>query len=132
MGIFNIFKKKEQPLTAEQKLNRLWELWEIGDLNPPYENLMTYEAEVNNGGHSQYFFNTANCGDLKADIDIILPILPEPLQANLNRAYNAFAAQKDICDDDNEELFEECDNVFYKNEQLLIDILMVYANNLFR
>lgn len=132
MGIFNIFKKKEQPLTAEQKLNRLWELWEIGDLNPPYENLMTYEAEVNNGGHSQYFFNTANCGDIKADIDIILPILPEPLHSNLSRAYNAFAAQKDICDDDNEELFEECDNVFYKNEQLLIDILMMYANNLFR
>ena len=53
MGFFDIFKKKtEKPLTAEEKWNRIWELWEIGDLLSPLENLLTYESEVNNGGHS--------------------------------------------------------------------------------
>lgn len=130
MGIFDVFKKKNKALTAEEKLDRLWELWQIGDLKDPCAKLMTYEAEVNNGGHSQYFFNTANCGDLAADVEVVMSMLPEPLRENLNRGYTAFATQKDICDDDNEEMFEECDDVFYKHEQLLIDILYKSAQKL--
>ena len=130
MGILNIFKKKkEQPLTPDQKLNRLWELWEIGDLKTPVAKLMTYDSEVNNGGHSQYFFNIANCADLAAEVETVLPLLPEPLQENLNRAYTAFAAQDDIDDDANDELFEECDAVFYEHEQLLIHMIQETANN---
>lgn len=91
---------------------------------------MEYEGEVNNGGHSQYFFNIANCGDLKAEVEAILPVLPEPLRGNLLRGYAAFSAQEDICDDENEDLFDACDEVFYENEQLLIDILKHYANTL--
>ena len=129
MGIFDIFKKKEAP-TAEENLDRLWELWEMGDLKDPCAALMTYESEVNNGGHSQYFFNIANTGDLAAEVEAVLPLLPEPLRQNLNRGYAAFAAQADISDDDNEDLFEECDAVFYENEHLLIDILQETANRL--
>ena len=129
MGLFDIFKKKEKPLTAEEKWNRMWELWEIGDLQSPIKNLMTYESEVNNGGHSQYFFNIANCGNLAMEVEIVLSILPEPLRENLNRAYTAFASQKDICDEDNDQLLEECDDVFYEHEQLIIDIIQEAANN---
>lgn len=130
MSIFDLFKRKKETLTTEEKLDRMWELWEIGDLKDPCAKLMTYESEVNNGGHSQYFYNIANCGDLAAEVQAVLSMLPEPLRENLNRGYTAFAAQEDICDDDNEELFEECDDVFYEHEQLLIDILYESAKSL--
>ena len=130
MSIFDLFKRKKETLTTEEKLDRMWELWEIGDLKDPYAKLMTYESEVDNGGHSQYFYNIANSGDLAAEVEAVLSMLPKPLRENLNRGYTAFAAQEDICDDDNEELFEECDDVFYEHEQLLIDILYESAKSL--
>ena len=130
MGIFDIFKKKKvEPLTAEERWNRIWELWEIGDLPSPLENLLTYESEVNNGGHSQYFFNVANCGDLAVEVEAVLSMLPEPLRENLARGYAAFSEQDDISDDVNDELFEECDDVFYEHEQLIIDIIYEAAKN---
>ena len=130
MGFFDIFKKKKvEPLTAEERWNRIWELWEIGDLLSPLENLLTYESEVNNGGHSQYFFNVANGGDLAVEVEAVLSMLPEPLRENLARGYAAFSAQDDISDDVNDELFEECDNIFYKHEQLIIDMIQEVANN---
>ena len=130
MGIFDIFKKKKvEPLTAEERWNTIWELWEIGDLPSPLENLLTYESEVNNGGHSQYFFNVANGGDLAVEVEAVLSIQPEPLRENLARGYAAFSAQDDISDDVNDKLFEECDNIFYKHEQLIIDIIQEAANN---
>lgn len=130
MGLFDIFKKKkEKPLTAEERWNRTWELWEMGDLQSPLENLLTYESEVNNGGHSQYFFNVANGGDLASEVEAVLSVLPEPLRENLARGYAAFSAQNDISDDVNDELFEECDNIFYKHEQLIIDMIQKAADD---
>lgn len=79
---------------------------------------------------SNIFFNVANCGDLCEEVNKILPLLPEPLRENLKKGYDAFSAQEDICDYENEELFEECDDFFYENEQLLLDILKVYADSL--
>lgn len=128
MGFFDLFKKKK-PRTTDEKVNQMWELWANGKLKMPCAKLMTYESEVNNGGHSQYFFNIANTGNLAEEVAAVLSMLPEPLRENLNRGYAAFAAQKDISDDDNEELFEECDDVFYEHEQLLIDIIYEFAEN---
>lgn len=115
---------------SERKWNLMWDMWVAGTAASPYAELMEYESEVNNGGHSQYFFNVANCGDLSAAVALILPMLPSPLHENLKRGYDAFAAQEDICDDDNDDLFEECDDVFYENEQLLINVLQAYADSL--
>lgn len=115
---------------SDRKWNLMWDMWVAGAAQSPYAELMEYESEVNNGGHSQYFFNVANCGDLEAEVERILTVLPSPLRENLKKGYDAFAAQADICDDDNEELFEECDDVFYENEQFLIDVLKVYADSL--
>lgn len=115
---------------SERKWNLMWDMWVAGNAESPYAELMEYESEVNNGGHSQYFFNVANCGDLKAAVEMLLPVLPEPLAENLRRGYEAFAAQEDICDDENDALFEECDTVFYSNGQLLADVLKIYAERL--
>ena len=129
MGIFDIFKKKKAALTTDQKLDKMWDLWAINKLDLPCAKLMKYESEVNNGGHSQYFFNVANCGDLAVEVEAVLSMLPEPLRENLARGYAAFSEQDDISDDVNDELFEECDEVFYEHEQLIIDILYEIAKN---
>ena len=125
-----MFNKNRKLTEEERKWNMMWDLWVQGEAASPYAELMEYESEVNNGGHSQYFFNVANCGDLNADVEKILPVLPHPLNDNLKRAYDAFTGQEDICDDENDELFEECDDVFYQNENLLMDILKLYASSL--
>lgn len=129
MGFFDIFKKKITTLTTKQKLDKMWDLWADDKLDLPCAKLMKYESEVNNGGHSQYFFNIANCGDLAVEVEAVLSMLPEPLRENLARGYSAFSEQGDISDDVNDELFEECDDLFYKHEQLITDILYEAANN---
>ena len=129
MGIFDFLKKKPSNLTAEEKLDWLWTIWEKGRGQAPWAQLMKYESEVNNGGHSQYFFNLANQGKLDEAVEVILPVLPEVLRDNLNRGYQAFAAQEEIDDDCNEDLFDECDGVFYENEGLLIEVLKGYAQD---
>ena len=80
MGIFDIFKKKKAALTTDQKLDKMWDLWAINKLDLPCAKLMKYESEVNNGGHSQYFYNVANCGDLAVEVEAVLSMLPEPLR----------------------------------------------------
>ena len=129
MGIFDIFKKKKAALTTDQKLDRMWDLWAVNKLDLPCAKLMKYESEVNNGGHSQYFYNVANCTDLAVEVEAVLSMLPEPLRENLARGYAAFSEQDDISDDVNDELFEECDDVFYEHEQLIIDIIYETAKN---
>lgn len=114
----------------DHKWNLMWDLWVAGKAASPYAELMEYEGEVNNGGHGQYFFNGANCRDLAAEVQTILTVLPEPLRENLKRGYDAFMAQEDISDDENDELFDECDSIFYDNEDLLLDLLRVYADSL--
>lgn len=115
---------------SELKWNLMWDMWVAGNAVSPYAELMEYESEVNNGGHSQYFFNSANCGRLNAELEKLWAVLPNPLYDNLKRAYDAFASQEDICDDVNDELFDECDEVFYENEHLVADILKKYADSL--
>ena len=90
MGIFDAHKKKNKLTLAQQKENRMWDLWVEGKSVSPYTELMTYESEVNNGGHPQYFFNTANCHDLKSAVNVLFSVLPEILRENLRRGYEAF------------------------------------------
>ncbi len=130
MGIFDAFKKKKELTLSQQKENRMWDLWVQGKSVSPYTELMTYESDVNNGGHSQYFFNIANCHDLKAAVDVLFSALPGVLRDNLQRAYDTFSMQEEIDDDVNDELFQQCDDVFWENEQLLLDILQEYAESL--
>lgn len=125
-----MFNRTRELTEEERKWNLMWDMWVQEEAISPYAELMEYDNEVNNGGHSQYFFNVANCGDLKSAVEKILAVLPEPLNENLKKAYDAFSGQEDICDDENFELFEECDRFFYKNENLLIDILKVYADSM--
>lgn len=126
MGIFDLFAKKEKLPEKDRKWNRMWDLWTEGKAVAPYAQLMTYQSEVGNGGHDQYFFNVNEVSDLKAEVDAVLSILPEPLKGNLQRAYEAYKACPDA-EDENDDIFGECDDVFYEHEGLINALLEEYA-----
>jgi len=126
MGLFDIFKKKQVELTEEQrKWNKMWELWTEEKAEAPYAQLMTYQSEVNNGGHDQYFTNVENTSDLQNEISVLETILPVKHRSNFQTAHKAYMAlEEDECA---AETLERCDNVFWENEDELNRILESYA-----
>lgn len=91
MRLFNIFNKKERPLSEKElKWNKMWELWAEGKIDTPYAELMTYQSEINNGGHLQYFDNIENTGDLQKEISELERILPQALKSNLLISYKSY------------------------------------------
>ena len=132
MGLFDIFKKKKVELTEEQlKWNKMWELWTEEKTKSPYTELMTYQSEINNGGHSQYFCNVDNVSDLKKEMSALEEILTPLLRENLQKAYKADLILEEKEDDEKaEEVLEQCDDVFYENEEQINHILQEYANTL--
>ena len=121
-------KKTRVELTDSQlKWNKLWDLWVEGKVESPIGELMTYQSEINNGGHSQYFFNTENTDDLQMNLVNVLSILPKELKDNLENAYKAYMVLEQNEDDEKaEEILEKCDDFFYENEQKIIPILEQY------
>ena len=90
MGVLGFFKKRKSELSHEQKKwNKMWELWAENRADTPYAEVMTYQSEVNNGGHDQYFLNVEQTGDLQAEISILENVLSEELRSNLLTAYDA-------------------------------------------
>ena len=93
MGVFGHFKKSEPELSNEEKrLNQMWALWAESHADFPWRDLMTYQGEINKGGHDRYFLNTGNTGDLQKEMVILETVLPEKLQSNLRKAYAAYRA----------------------------------------
>ena len=126
MVFFDIFKKELLELTEEQrKWNKMWELWVDEKAEAPYAQLMTYQSEVNNGGHDQYFTNVENTSDLQAEISILETILPITHRSNFQTAHKAYMALEE--DERAAETLEQCDNVFWENEDELNRILESYA-----
>ena len=131
MCFFGLFRKKKAELTVEQlKWNKMWDLWTEKKVGSPYAELMTYQSEINNGGHDQYFTNVENTGDLPKEIAELEKILPPDLKANLQKAYKAYLTLDENDDEEAEEAFAQCDDVFYDNEAQIDLMLQEYANNL--
>ena len=131
MGLFDIFKKKKVELTeAQLKWNKMWELWTEEKTKSPYNELMTYQSEINNGGHSQYFCNVDNVSDLKKEMSALEEILTPLLRENLQKAYKADLILEEKEDEEAEEILDQCDDVFYENEEQINRILQEYANTL--
>ena len=129
MGLFDFLKKKEVQLTDEQKKwNKMWELWTEGEADSPYAELMTYQSEINNGGHDQYFLNVGNTGDLQKEMSVLESVLSAKLKNNLQKAYKAYLVLEEKEDDEKaEEIMEECDDVFYENEEEINHMLEEYS-----
>ncbi len=126
MGFFDLFKKKKKEHPKEElQWNKMWDMWAKKKSISPYAELMTYESEINNGGHSQFFFNVSNSGDLAKTVAALYTVLPDNLKQNLEKAYQAYLESGDETSD---ELFYACDNVFYENESEVEKILKGYAS----
>ena len=132
MGLFDIFKKKKVELTEEQlKWNKMWELWTEEKVESPYAELMTYQSEINNGGHSQYFTNVENTGDIQKDMSALEAILSKKMNTNLKKAYKAYLVLEEKEEDEKaEEILEQCDNVFYELEEEINHVLEEYASKI--
>ena len=125
--------KKERKRLSEHELrwNRMWDKWAEGEIPAPYSQLMSYQSEVNNGGHDQYFLNTGNISDITKELSALSQILPHKLTENLNEAYRAYLVlEKDEDDEKAEAVLENCDEVFFKNEQEITDILEKYCETM--
>ena len=131
MGLFDLFKAKNTDLTEEQrKWNKMWDMWVEGQVDSPYAELMTYQSEINNGGHDQYFTNVENTGDLQKEIMVLRNVLSPKLNENLKKAYEAYVILEEKDEDEQaEEALSQCDDVFYENEDEVNCILEEYADN---
>lgn len=128
MGLFDFLKKKEVKLTDEQKKwNKMWDIWADGKSEPPYKELMTYQSEVNNGGHDQYFTNTESISDIQKEISVLKTVLPPKLRDNLEKAYRTYLLSEENDDENAVEIMDECDDVFYKYEIEINHLLEEYA-----
>jgi len=131
MLIFDIFKRKRKEQDDDElRWDKMWELWENDEAASPYAELMHYEAEINNGGHDQYFFNVSGTGDLEKEMSRLYSLLPAKLSRNLKKAYEAYLEMNDDNEDDITDILDSCDDVFYDNEELITDILRKYAATL--
>ena len=128
MGLFDFLKKKRVQLTEkERKWNKMWELWAAERAHSPYAELMTYQSEINNGGHFQYFDNVSNTSDLQKEMLSLQTILPPQLSETLKKAYEAYLALEENEDENAEEILKQCDHTFYEHEEEVNRILAAYA-----
>lgn len=129
MGLPDLFRKKKVGLTEDQlKWDKMWELWTEGQVASPYAELMTYQSEINNGGHDQYFHNVGNTGDLQKEMSALKSVLSATLQSNLQTAYEAYLALEDNEEDENAaETLGRCDDIFYEYEEDINRALESYA-----
>ena len=130
MCILDIFKKKEEIPEEVQKWNKMWDLWTEEQIESPYKELMTYQSEINNGGHSQYFCNIESIINIEDELKELKSILPQNLIDNLNKAYKANQILENEENEEAETIIEECDNTFYENENLINDLLNERASKI--
>lgn len=132
--LFNLFKNKnknKELSEAETQWNKMWDMWVDGKIASPYNELMTYQSEVNNGGHLQYFDNTGNVSDLSKEMSALNKILPDELRANLQNAYHAYLLfDENEENEESEEALEKCDDFYYKSEEKINSILESFCNTL--
>lgn len=127
MGFLNVFRNRKAVCTdAETKWDRMWDRWVKGVVESPYAELMTYQGEINNGGHDQYFTNVENKGNLEQELSALETVLPEPLKQNLQTAYQAYWLLEER-EEKAVETLEQCDRVFYAHEEEVQQILKEFA-----
>ncbi len=129
MELSDFSKVNESELSDEQtKLDAVWDLWAGGNAVSPYEELMTYQSEVNNGGHDQYFSNLESSGDLEKEMKVLESVLSTTLNDNLQKAHKAYLM---LCENEDDEesqlLLEQCDDVFFENQDDVNSVLIKYA-----
>ena len=114
-------------LEEQDKWCKMWDLWVEGRTASPYAELMTYHAEINNGGHDQYFTNVENTGDLERELSALKTILPVRFRGVLRIAYKCYLVLEEKESSFAVLILEKCDDFFYAHEEELNRILKEYA-----
>ena len=127
MSNFDLFNSECGLSHAAQQWNKMWDLWVEGKIPSPYTELMRYQSEVYNGGHSQYFCNIDNCYDLQAEVEAIMTILPPALAEHVHRFHVAFIAAGNDLNDETNDIEEACENAFYEHDKQINKLLEDYA-----
>ena len=132
MGVFRFFEKnKAEPTDEQKKWNKMWHLWAEGRADSPYAELMTYQSEINNGGHDQYFFNIENSGNLQKEMAVLKTVLPAKLRDNLQNAYDAYLKlTNEESDEQAGTILSQYDDEFYKVEEDINRILREYVSQI--
>ena len=134
LDIMNLMNDKNNYSEEELKWNKMIDLWVENELNDPIKHLITYDNEIQNGGHLQFFENCQN--ELKSITSFLKKTLSKELNDNFKHAQNLYKKmcteiEKDNFDEDKYlEKFEEFDNFYYENEEEVKEILENYANTL--
>ncbi len=105
----------------ELQWNKMMDLWVQEKLESPYLELIEYVNGVSGEGHYCHFDNVSDHKDLKQYVDVLVQILPEILKENLIQAYDAYTIDED------EEVLNHCDDVYYDNEEIVNHILKEHA-----
>ena len=126
----DFFKRKKKDELPEEALkwNKMWDLWADEKAASPYAEIMTYESEVNNGGHMQFFDNVSSTSDLTKTLSELYSVLDDVLKTNLENAYNAFLNEE--TDEEIDEIIDRCDSIFYENEEKIEKLLKEYAKTM--
>ena len=130
-------KKQEESNTTSSdsdNLDTLIDMWVDGKLEGPINDLLSYDGEVQNGGHLQFF---ENYNDNLYDMMISLKeILPSDFYNNLEKAYGEYKKagyEIDSVDDfvnvALEGTLDDADNFYYSNDKIINKILQDYANS---
>lgn len=112
------------------KWNKMWDLWGNGEIESPYTELMEYLNGINNGGHHCHLDNVNGSSDLKEYVRVLTEILPEPLKSNVLLAYNTYSKNPDDLSDEDVCVLDNCDSVYYENENIVNDILKKRASKI--
>ena len=136
MGIFDkLFRKDNAEKRARRQWEEMWRLWSEGALPSPYQELLTYDSEVQDGGHLQFFLNTEiRKTNMFAMMAQLKEVLPEDHAENVSAAYRAYLKLGIDIDDDNSiaEALEEAplrtyDGFYSEHAEELLDLLEAYA-----
>ena len=115
---------------ADLQWNKMMDLWVEEKLESPYLELIEYFNGINGEGHFCHFDNVSDNKDLKKYVTTLTTILPEPLKSNIELAYKTYKINPDDISDENEEILNNCDSVYYKNEELINEILRKRASKI--
>ena len=132
--IKQIFKPKPKPvpLTEDQlRWNQIWDIWAEGKAESPYAELMAYQGEVGNGGHSQFFGNLSATGDLQNAMAVLKEVLSDDLKQNLENAYEVHLRYEENYEDEEaDRMMDACDTFFFERESEITQMLEQYASTL--
>ena len=131
--IFKNNKKNHQSNTSnEDKWNYMIDLWVDNKLDNPIKHLITYDNEINNGGHLQFFQN--NHDELSEIIPVIKKYLSKNMSKNLQDAYELYLKINPNIDSiesyvevSQEENFEKFDNYYYEHDKEINKVLTEYS-----